>query len=67
LLFAHPEWGFSGDTDIDEATVTRKKVLKQLESSRSRVFAYHLPWPGLGYVGKQAEAYRWFPEAFARL
>lgn len=40
---------------------------KSCRSSRSRVFAYHLPWLRLGYVGAQAESYRCFPEAFARL
>ena len=25
LLFPHPEWGFSGDTDLDLAVESRKK------------------------------------------
>ncbi len=65
LLFAHPEWGFSGDTDIDLATASRVKVLKQLADHRMRTFAYHLPWPGLGYVKNQDRAFAWVPDVFS--
>ncbi|MCZ4243167.1 MBL fold metallo-hydrolase [Pedobacter punctiformis] len=64
LLFPHPDWGFSGDTDIDLATTTRKKVLLQLADTKIKAFAYHLPWPGLGYTKKSGGAYQWIPEIF---
>jgi glyoxylase-like metal-dependent hydrolase (beta-lactamase superfamily II) len=64
VLFPHPEWGFSGDTDLDIATASRKKLLQQLADTRVRAFAYHLPWPGLGYTKKKATGFEWFPEGF---
>lgn len=65
LLFEHPEWGFSGDTNLALATQTRIKTLQQLNGSRTKIFAYHLPWPGLGYAGKNNQTFRWVPEVFA--
>ncbi|KFE97902.1 MBL fold metallo-hydrolase [Chryseobacterium luteum] len=64
ILFPHPEWGFSGDTDLDIATESRKKLLKQLAETKTKAFAYHLPWPGLGFTKKKDTAYEWIPESF---
>ena len=65
LVFRHPEWGFAGDTDFEEAILTRKKVLEELTQSRSGVLAYHLAWPGLGHVRKNDRGYEWVPSLFA--
>lgn len=64
ILFPHPEWGFSGDTDLDIATNSRKKLLKQLADTKSRAFASHLPWPGLGFTKIKAPGFEWIPESF---
>lgn len=64
ILFPHPEWGYFGDTDLDIATASRKKLLQQLADTRIRAFAYHLPWPGLGYTKKKTSGFEWFPEGF---
>ncbi|MBB6370428.1 MBL fold metallo-hydrolase [Chryseobacterium shigense] len=64
ILFPHPEWGFSGDTDLDIATESRRKLLQQLAETKTKAFAYHLPWPGLGFTKKKDNAYEWIPESF---
>jgi len=64
ILFPHPEWGFSGDTDLDIATESRKKLLQQLAETKTKAFAYHLPWPGLGFTKKESAGFRWVPEIF---
>lgn len=64
ILFPHPEWGFSGDTDLDIAADSRLKILKELADTRDRAFACHLPWPGLGFTRKKGTAYEWIPESF---
>ncbi|ASK29824.1 MBL fold metallo-hydrolase [Chryseobacterium sp. T16E-39] len=64
ILFPHPDWGYFGDTDLDIAIASRKKILKQLAETRTRAFAYHLPWPGLGFTKEKADAFEWIPEAF---
>ncbi|MEJ5106744.1 MBL fold metallo-hydrolase [Chryseobacterium sp. MYb328] len=64
ILFPHPDWGYFGDTDLDIATASRKKLLQQLADTKTRAFAYHLPWPGLGFTKKKASGFEWFPESF---
>ena len=65
LLFAHPEWGFFGDTDVQQAVSSRINVLKQLATSKIKAFAYHLPWPGLGHVRPKGAAFEWVPDVYA--
>ncbi|BAV05722.1 metallo-beta-lactamase family protein [Filimonas lacunae] len=65
LLFPHPEWGFDGDTDIQLAATTRKQVLAILAQTQTKVFGYHLPWPGIGHVRTQGEGYEWIAETYA--
>jgi glyoxylase-like metal-dependent hydrolase (beta-lactamase superfamily II) len=64
ILFAQPDWGTIFDTDFALAAATRKKVLEQFAHTRQRVFAYHLPWPGLGHVRKINDTYSWIPERY---
>ncbi|MGN5953406.1 MBL fold metallo-hydrolase [Sphingobacterium lactis] len=64
ILFSHPEWGFSGDTDLDLAVESRKKILQQLGTNRTKALAYHLAWPGIGFTSRDKEGFRWIPEVF---
>lgn len=64
ILFPHPDWGYFGDTDLDIAIESRKKLLQQLAETKTRAFAYHLPWPGLGFTKKNSAQFAWFPEVF---
>lgn len=64
ILFPHPDWGFSGDTDLDIATASRRKNLQQLAETKTKAFASHLPWPGLGFTKTKSGAFEWFPESF---
>jgi len=65
LLFAHPEWGFTGDTNIQQAIASRIKMLQQLAANKTKTFAYHLPYPGLGHVRRKDKAFEWVPEVYA--
>jgi len=65
LLAPHPEWGFSGDTDLAMAAATRRSVLQTLSENRTKIFSYHLPWPGIGHVRRQGEGFEWVAEAYA--
>lgn len=64
LLCPHPEWGFSGDTDIALAATTRRQVLATLAGSKKKVFSYHLPWPGVGHVRQKGEGFEWVAEVY---
>lgn len=65
LLFPHPEWGFLFDTDLEQASATRRNILEKLANHKMLALAYHLPWPGLGYVRHKADAFEWVPKAYA--
>ena len=65
LLFPHPEWGFFGDTDFKMGAETRRKVMGTLAASRTKVFAYHLSWPGVGFIRKKGDGFEWVPETYA--
>ncbi|MFC0776974.1 MBL fold metallo-hydrolase [Flavobacterium sp. HJSW_4] len=64
ILFKYPEWGFLFDTDFDQAVKTRKNILEMLANNKMLVFAYHLPWPGLGNVNHDNGTFKWIPKAF---
>ena len=64
LLFPHPEWGFSGDTDLDLAVESRKKILNYLADNRLQGLGYHLTWPGTGFTKKVQNNFQWFPKAY---
>ncbi|GAB3219587.1 MBL fold metallo-hydrolase [Spirosoma arcticum] len=65
VLFAHPEWGFFGDTDLQQAVASRIEILQQVSTSKIKAFAYHLPWPGLGHVRQKETAFEWVPDVYA--
>ena len=58
-----PRAAFSYDTDGAQGVASRLKVLDMLASQRMPLVSYHFPWPGLGYIGKQGDAFRYFPAA----
>lgn len=62
MLFNWPEWGTVFDIDFDLAALTRQKVLEHFAGSGQRVFGYHLPWPGFGYIEKEKRSFRWISE-----
>ncbi|MCT4323119.1 MBL fold metallo-hydrolase [Elizabethkingia anophelis] len=64
LLFQHPEWGFSGDTDLDLAVESRKKILSYLADNRLQGLGSHLTWPGTGFTKESQNNFQWFPKAY---
>jgi glyoxylase-like metal-dependent hydrolase (beta-lactamase superfamily II) len=56
-----PRIPFVYDTDGNQAIATRLRVFDMLAKDRIPFVAYHFPWPGLGHVGRQGDAFRYFP------
>jgi len=54
-----PRFAFIFDTDGAQAVASRLKVFDMLASQRMPLVSYHFPWPGLGYIAKQDDAYRY--------
>lgn len=64
ILVRYPEWGIKYDQDFDLAVKTRLNILEEAYNKRQLVIAMHLPWPGIGYIGKRDNRYDWIPLSF---
>jgi glyoxylase-like metal-dependent hydrolase (beta-lactamase superfamily II) len=60
---AHPEWVFGFDTDPDMGIATRKALLDRAATDGHRILGYHFTYPGLGYVERDGEGFRFVAEA----
>jgi hypothetical protein len=40
---------------------TRLPVFDMLAATRTPLLAYRFPWPGRGSIGKEGDAFRYFP------
>jgi glyoxylase-like metal-dependent hydrolase (beta-lactamase superfamily II) len=58
-----PRLEFTYDTDGLQSVASRLRMLDMLVNRRIPMVAYHFPWPGLGYVAKHGDAYRYVPAA----
>lgn len=65
LMFADPDWTIAFDHDPVTAVVTRKKYWTEAVEKRTRCYAFHLPWPGLGHIMQDGSAYRWWAERWS--
>lgn len=65
LMFADPDWTIAFDHDPVTAVVTRKKYWNEAVEKRSRCFAFHLPWPGIGHILSDGDSYRWWAERWS--
>ncbi|HEY4781724.1 MAG TPA: MBL fold metallo-hydrolase [Chthoniobacterales bacterium] len=57
-----PAWKPIPDGDPEPAAQTRQRVFAQIAQDRTRVFGYHLPFPGVGHIRVSGSGYEWVPE-----
>lgn len=66
MLLANPRWGIAFDFDFGLGINSRIQKLKELYDAKALIFAYHLPYPGVGCLRQLApDSYEWLPKAFA--
>jgi glyoxylase-like metal-dependent hydrolase (beta-lactamase superfamily II) len=61
LQLSHPDWRTPWDHDSARSVSSRRNLLRRAAGENLLVHAYHLPFPGLGYVDRDGAAYRWRP------
>lgn len=61
LQFSRPEWAIAFDTDQEMAIATRKKILDMAAADGLLVAGMHLPFPGVGHVVREGDAYAYVP------
>lgn len=58
-----PAWSTQVDGDRPAAEAMRQQTLAKLAADRTRVFAVHFPFPGVGHVVAEKQGLVWRPEA----
>jgi glyoxylase-like metal-dependent hydrolase (beta-lactamase superfamily II) len=56
-----PGWCSSVAFDPEKVTASRIRLLSKAASEKALVIATHFPFPGLGYIEKKEEAWKWRP------
>lgn len=59
--FARPDWSIAFDTSQDTAAASRRRLFDMTATDRIMVAGMHLPFPGIGHVLREGEAYRFVP------
>lgn len=62
LQFARPEWTLAFDTDQAQAAASRKRAFDMAAADKLLVAGMHLPYPGLGFVERTNDQYRYHPD-----
>ena len=58
---ARPDWVSNFDMDAAQTVATRRRLLDMAATDRMAVLGYHFPFPGVGHIARDAEAYRFVP------
>ncbi len=61
VTFRHPDWPVGFDMDKEMAAKTRKAFLDRVSADKTLIAGYHLPFPALGHVARDGNAYRYVP------
>ncbi len=66
LSLAHPDWYFTGDSELQTVMKTRRKLFDQAAADKSLTFASHFPFPSLGHVKRSGlTSWEWQPIVYA--
>ncbi len=60
--FDKPDWSIAFDTDQDQARASRKRVFDMVTADNMIVAGMHLPFPGVGRVARDGQAFAYVPE-----
>jgi glyoxylase-like metal-dependent hydrolase (beta-lactamase superfamily II) len=61
LHLRHPEWFAGVDQIPDVAVATRQQLLARIADEQIPLLSFHFPFPGLGNITRDGDAYRYIP------
>ena len=61
LNLENPDWEVAFDADPEQGVMARRELLETVTPERRLLLVPHMPFPGLGHVRTQEEAYGWEP------
>ena len=56
--FEKPHWPSGSDQDLEGGINARKSLLDQLYHGKMQLIGYHIPYPGIGRVEREGDAYK---------
>lgn len=56
-----PDWWPVFDFEPEQAATTKHKIFDKAATEKSMIFAFHFPFPSLGYVTKKGNGWQWHP------
>ncbi len=59
LQFANPDWKVVFDADPEQAKKSRRAIFERASTERMAIAGAHVDFPGIGYVEKSGDAYRY--------
>jgi glyoxylase-like metal-dependent hydrolase (beta-lactamase superfamily II) len=59
--FEHPDWHNGFEHDPEEAALVRIRLLRELVETGGLLVATHMPFPSVGHVAADGNAFRWVP------
>jgi glyoxylase-like metal-dependent hydrolase (beta-lactamase superfamily II) len=64
MALQRPDWHIDVDDDKDKAVAARRRILDMVATDRLWAVGFHMPFPGVGYVEKSGDSYRWVPVSY---
>ena len=61
IHLAYPGWCAAVDIDPAQVEASRNEILNRASTESAMVMAFHFPFPGLGYVTVEKDAWKWNP------
>ena len=61
VAFDHPEWHNGFEHDPEESARVRVALFRELAENKGLLVAAHLPFPSVGRVAVDGDAFRWVP------
>ena len=61
LQLSHPHWRTPWDHDAERSVLSRRRILSWAADQNLLVHAYHMPFPGLGFIRRHRDTYEWCP------
>ncbi|WP_334191947.1 MBL fold metallo-hydrolase [Pararhodobacter sp.] len=61
VQFDHPEWASTFDADAASSIASRRRIFDETATDTILVAGMHLPFPGVGYLSRRGERFRFEP------
>jgi glyoxylase-like metal-dependent hydrolase (beta-lactamase superfamily II) len=59
-----PDIHLDVDDDKEKAAATRKRILEMVATDEMFVIGFHMPFPGIGFVQRSGDGFRWVPHSY---